>query len=136
MNSPLLGIDIGLQRTGVALSESGLIARPLKVIEADQPHMSKVLHALIDCVREYEIKTVVIGMPYTEEGSPTNQALKVEHIISAFKNLLSEENLPVEIEEVNEFYSTQEAKALFPDSELDAAAAAIILQEYINQHSE
>jgi putative transcription antitermination factor YqgF len=135
MNSPLLGVDIGLKRTGIALSESGVIAQPLEVIEADPPHMTKVLHALVDRIKHHEIRTVVIGLPLTSDGEMTSQASKVTHLIGLLHAQLKEQNLDVDIEEVNEFYSTIEAASLYPGVEIDAASAALILQEYINEHS-
>lgn len=134
MNSPLLGLDIGFKRTGVALSESGLIAQPLTTLEADQPHMTKVLQGLLALVKEYEVRTIVVGLPYTEAGAPTSQSLKVSSFLQSLRDFLKQHELTPEIVEVNEFYSSQEADELYPHVERDAAAAAIILQHYLDQH--
>ena len=135
MNSPLLGLDVGFKRTGVALSESGIIASPLTVLEADRPHMSRVIKEIIVLVRNHDIQTLVIGLPYTEDGEATDQSNKVERFINDLRGTLASEDLQPTLETVNEFYSSREAAELYPDAPLDAAAAALILQEYINQQT-
>lgn len=135
MNNPLLGLDVGFKRTGVALSESGIIAQPLTFLEADPPHMVKVIHQIVDLVKHHEIKTIIAGLPYTEDGNITLQSGKVEHFLTHLSEALQKEALVVIIERVNEYYSTQEAQIGYPDAQLDAASAALILQEYINSNS-
>ena len=135
MNSPLLGVDIGFKRTGVALSESGIIAHPLQVIEADPPHMSKVLHQLVALVGQYSIKTLVIGMPYHEDESLSPQAEKVTALVHNLQVLLNATHPEVKLVTSNEFYTSKEAKQLYPTTDKDSAAAAIILQDYITSYA-
>ena len=132
MISPLLGLDIGLKRTGVALSESGIISQPLTVIEAKPPHMTNVVQEIVRFVREYDIVTLVVGVPYTEDDSDTTQALKVEHIITQLEEALAVLPHPPVIERVNEAFSSIDAHELYPNTPIDSAAAALILQSYLD----
>ncbi len=135
MSSPLLALDLGLARTGVALSESGIIAQPLVVIENRLPHLTNTVQEILSYVQEYAIQTLVIGVPYTQDEALTGQALKVEAIITQLEEALIKKGLTPEIVRVNEFYSSQDADRLFPTTPRDSAAAAIILQSYIDQNS-
>lgn len=135
ISSPLLGLDLGLKRTGVALSESGLLAQPIGVIEAKPPHMTGVVQEILGYIKKYEIATLVIGVPYTEDEATTSQALKVEQIITQIDDALHQENLLVTIERINEFHSTRDATALYPTTDADSAAAALILQDFLDQHA-
>src|ERR1044072_2683819 len=134
MNKPLLALDIGLKRTGVALSESGLIAQPLGVIEWQLPHAQNLIKPILEYIREYDIRTLVIGIPFTQDEQLTTQALKTEHIVSQLEEELKKEKLAVEIARVNEFSSTQDGLAAYPGTDKDAAAATLLLQDYLEQH--
>jgi len=131
MNSPILGLDIGLHRTGVALSESGLIAEPLTTIEWQLPHSHTLISSLLELIRRYTINTVVIGLPLSENNGTTNQAQKTAHLIQQLEAAIRKAGLHVEIITLNEFHSTQDAAVYFPDVDKDAAAAAVILQNYL-----
>ena len=131
MNSPLLGLDIGLHRTGVALSESGLLAQPTTVIEWNPAQLATHTDAIIKLVRQHEIQTLVIGLPLNEDGSPTPQSEKTEVVIAALRAGLAEAGIGVTIDTINEFQSSQDGELRFPGVERDAAAAAVILQEYL-----
>ncbi len=132
MTPPYLGLDIGLARTGVALSESGVLAQPLTVLEAKPPHMTGVVQEILKLIAEYEARTLVIGVPYSEDESSTSQALKVEQIISQIEAAIKEHGLEVEIVRSNEYHSTQDASVLYPHVASDAAAAALILQDQLD----
>ena len=133
MNSPYLALDIGFKRTGVALSESGMIATPLTVLEAKPPHMTNVVQDVMALIKEYDVATLVIGVPYSEEEAETSQALKVEQVIIQIETAIKEHGLSIEIERINEFHSTRDAALQYPSAQLDAAAAAIILQDFLDQ---
>jgi len=136
MNSPILGLDIGLHRTGVALSESGLIAEPLTTIEWHLPHSHQLIAELLELIRRHGVNTIVIGMPLSEDNTLTNQAKKTEGIVQQLEAGIRKANLHVAVVTLNEFHSTQDAAVYFPDTDKDAAAAALILQDYLEQSGE
>lgn len=133
MNSPILALDIGLRRTGVALSESGFLAQPLGVIEWTPPHSHALVEGIIEHLRRYEVKTLVIGVPLNEDEEPTEQAARTLAILAQIEDAVRAAALPVSIVPLNEYGSTIDGKTYFPDADKDSAAAALILQEYLEQ---
>lgn len=133
MNSPLLALDIGFKRTGVAISESGLLCRPLTVLEARPPHMHSVVQEVVRLLRKHEARTLVVGLPYNEDGLATTQSARVEKVIRLIEQELLLQKVSVEIVFLNEFHSTQDAQQHFPEFDSDSAAAALVLQEYLSQ---
>ena len=132
MSSPYLGLDIGVHKTGVAVSESGIVAAPLGVIENKPPHRHELLRGVAGYVAEYGVRTIVIGLPFTGEDEATARSNAVEAVTAELRAHLAAAGLTPEIVTVNEFGSTRAAKAAHPDLDDNAAAAAIILQEYLD----
>jgi RNase H-fold protein (predicted Holliday junction resolvase) len=132
-NGPFLGIDIGLHRTGVALSESGLIAQPLETLAWKPPHAEAMLEGIAKLCVKYGIRTVVAGLPLGTDESPTEQAAITTAIIARLTTRLSAHSPAPEIIVWNEFHTTQDARALYPGVDKDAAAAALILQQYLDE---
>jgi RNase H-fold protein (predicted Holliday junction resolvase) len=79
-------------------------------------------------VKDYEIMTIVVGAPLGEADEATAQATKTAAIVDSLTAALPD---GVNIVQVNEFASTQEAQERFPDVDKDAGAAAIILERYL-----
>ena len=71
-----LGLDIGDQWTGIALSdELGMLARPYMTIQADT-----LFSTLTELIEQEPITTVVIGYPITMRGTVSEQTKKIETI--------------------------------------------------------
>jgi|SRR3989344_5557328 len=120
-----LGIDFGLKRIGLAISE-GQLASPLKVIA-----VSSLADAVSKTIREIEgskVDKVVIGMPEGETGKAAKR----------FVEALRKQGLDVETSD--ETLSTQNAGKLMIEMGVpkkkrrqnDAHSAALILQEYLD----
>jgi putative Holliday junction resolvase len=130
-------LDVGEKRIGVAVSdEMQMLARPVKAI----PHTSMEgdIQALAGLTAEYKTNILVIGYPRSLSGEEGPQALRVrryaERVASA---------LPVQVVLWDERYSTVEAaerlmaagrkpQARGDKGQIDAAAAAVILQDYLD----
>lgn len=139
----ILGIDAGERRVGLALSdETQLLARPLKVLQRGN-RLSPVLDELQRLAAEYGVVQLLIGLPLHADGSEGRQARRARSFATAASSRLG---LPVIL--WDERYSSLEAQALLQRREvprssfrqrepLDALAAAIILQHYLDsQRSE
>ncbi len=128
----LLAFDYGEKRIGVALG-NGLTrsARALTVIQnRSRDYRFEAIGALI---REWQPNLLVVGLPTHQDGTPhamTQQATR-------FGNQLNGRfNLPVAW--VDERYSSVDAEAQLRErrgdtSQLDAEAASIILQQYLDE---
>ncbi|MFC1905507.1 Holliday junction resolvase RuvX [Chloroflexota bacterium] len=130
-----LGLDIGDRRIGVAISDpEQILASPLSTIVRDDD--DKTVTAIIALVDKYQVLSIIIGLPYSLDGSIGNQATKVQ----AFVDLLSK-RAEVNIELIDERFSTVAVERLLLEAGLksqkrkehrDAAAAAFILQGYLD----
>ena len=125
--SRVLAVDPGDVRIGVAISDpTATIARPLKVLT----HVSREqdARAILALAEEHDAARIVVGVPYDLEGKAGPQARKALRLLG---KLASMTELPVEA--WDESGSTQAAEAV-PGGRapLDARAAAVILQDYLN----
>jgi len=135
----LLALDVGERRIGVAVSdETGLIATPLTTIR----RASKVedFARIAALIREQRAGGVVIGHPLNRDGSAGPQARRVEKYAQALELALQGEGLDAPVILWDEYLSTWQAEEALagagPRSKarragLDAAAAAIILRDYL-----
>jgi len=123
-----LAFDYGLKRVGVATGNTILCrAQPLRTIAAEGAVRFDLIGQLVD---EWRPDALVVGVPRHPDGAPhenTERALKFA------RQLAGRYHLPVH--EVDERYSTTEAKS-DGARDLDAASAAILLQQYFNEHPE
>ena len=124
-----LGIDFGTRKIGLAVSdEEGKMAFPLRVV-AVTPNL---LDDVTKIITAEHIDAVIIGESRDFNGKENPL---MEHI-HAFKEELEKTlSLPVHLEP--EVLSSQEA-ARFQGrtSALDASAATIILQSFLDKHKE
>ncbi|MFW6109812.1 MAG: Holliday junction resolvase RuvX [Patescibacteria group bacterium] len=129
-----LGIDWGEKRIGVAYSR-GNIAGPLKVIEvATMPVVDEVK----DICNRLGVDKIVLGVPWGEKGKDTEQSRKVCEFGEQLEN-----SIEAEVVYWNETLSSQQAlqkmiaakKGRKARRELDAASAAIILQDYLDSRN-
>nr|GMD06096.1 putative pre-16S rRNA nuclease [Ipomoea batatas] len=71
-----LGVDLGLSRTGLALSK-GFSFRPLTVLEL---RGQKLEVRLIDIAQKQEVDEFIIGLPLSSDGKETPQSNKVRSV--------------------------------------------------------
>jgi putative pre-16S rRNA nuclease len=133
----VMGIDLGAKRTGLALSDaSGTLARPHRVITSPTP-----LAAIVEEITRLQadddgLVAVVVGLPTRLDGRPNDQTPLVEKFVGLLRARVS---TPVVTQD--ERLTSVEAESLLATREkdwrrrkekLDAAAAAVILQEYLD----
>ena len=133
-----LALDVGERRTGVALGE--ILARPLMTLKRRSKEQD--FAAIGRLVREYGIDTVVVGLPLNMDGSRGFQAQKTERYAQRLKSALLEMGLVVELVLWDERLTTEQAEQAMIDvghsrhERVDAVAAAVILQSYLDQKAE
>ncbi|MEK7560946.1 MAG: Holliday junction resolvase RuvX [Patescibacteria group bacterium] len=125
-----LGIDYGEKRIGLALSDKdGKIAFPYATIAARGRKDTRIFPALRVIIDREKISAIILGLPRAADGRDTKQTAAVRGFAEKLKKSFS---LPVEYE--NEILTTRmAAKVGIPKEERDAAAAAIILQSYLDR---
>lgn len=121
-----LGIDHGERRIGIAVSDAGgNIAFPRKVILKS----SDALKEIMDLAEAESVSKIIVGLPLSPAGGDTGQTQKVREFAEALRKEIM---LPVEFE--NELLTTHLAeKAGIKKEHTDAAAAALILQSYLDK---
>ncbi|MBM3388274.1 MAG: Holliday junction resolvase RuvX [Betaproteobacteria bacterium] len=122
-----LAFDYGLKRVGVATGNTVLRrAQPLKTLHdlGDQRFL-----AIAQLIREWQPDALVVGVPFHPDGAPHKNTQRAQRFA---RRLQGRTGLPVH--EVDERYSTVQALS---DGALDvdAAAAAVILQQYLDQQA-
>jgi putative Holliday junction resolvase len=139
----VLGIDYGERRIGIAVSDpTGTIARPVGTIPGDRSQavaVARVIAQIAELEQDDEpVSLVVVGLPSRLDGSANEQTPRVH----AFAEMLrARSGRPVVLQD--ERLTSHEADGLLAIRErdwrkrklrLDAAAAAVILQEYLDGH--
>lgn len=137
----VLAVDVGARRVGLAISDaSRTLARPLETIavtsEADAVDRVARRIEQLDGVDE-GIATIVVGLPSRLDGTPTRQTSRVTAFIARLKTRTT---LPIATED--ERLTSREAESRLAlrerdwrkrKAQLDAASAAIFLQDYLDR---
>ena len=133
-----LGLDIGDRRIGVALSDPlGILASPLLVFEHSDD--AGDIATILEMVERYGVEYIIVGLPQSMDGTLGKQAEKVVSFSVKLKQCS-----PVPVEHRDERLSTVEARDLMMEAgpkkhmknkkiRYDAAAAAVILQSFLNE---
>jgi putative holliday junction resolvase len=138
---PILAIDYGQKRFGLAISDSkGIIASPLEVLEiTEKRKVENIIEDIVKLIDEYRVKTILIGLPqiFIEKHKESNKR------IEKFKNLLSQKtSIPIIFQD--ESYSTTEAQNMLlslgqssksTKNKIDKISATVFLQEFLNSES-
>lgn len=134
--SRILGLDIGDKRIGVAMSDpTEIIASPLTIIERTTDQ--KAIDAILKIVSDNGVVKIIVGLPRAKDGSIGHQAEKVQ----SFTEELRKHALVV-FEYRDERLTTVTAARLKREvsprkigrkTRYDAMAAAVILQEYLEE---
>jgi putative Holliday junction resolvase len=134
-----LGLDVGERRVGIAISDpTGTVVRPLQtLIRGSREEDFAAIAAL---VAEHQVELVVVGQPLSLDGTEGPQARR----IARYAQLLADQ-LTVPIVFYDERYTTAVAEEIMLQSRskrrrrqarseggLDAIAAAVILQSYLD----
>ena len=135
----VLAIDVGQRRIGLAISDpTRTLARPLTtLIVTPDKVIDQVAHEIAQLAAEDDgIAEIVVGMPVRLDGSPTGQTEHVTRFVSALQS-----RTPIPIRLADERLTSREAESRLAMTErdwrkrkksLDAAAAAIFLQDYLD----
>lgn len=133
-----LALDVGERRTGIAVGER--LARPLATLK--RRSKAEDFAAIGRLVREHHVGTVVVGLPLNMDGSKGFQAAKVERYALHLRDALAEMGVAVDLVLWDERMTTEEAESRMIESgvrwsdrqqRVDAVAAAVILQSYLDQ---
>jgi putative Holliday junction resolvase len=135
-----LGVDVGERRLGLAISHAtGVLARPLVTIHVSGRHdavaqVASEIQRLAD--EDDGVSAVVVGVPRALDGSATEQTQRVEAFVAALRRATT-----IPVHTADERLTSREAESRLAERQrdwrarkrqLDAAAAAIILQDFLD----
>ena len=131
----VLGLDIGAERVGVAVSDpAGSVASPVTVLDARR--LAGDAAAFVRLLEDYEPELLVVGMPMTLAGEHGPQAEVVRTVAERLGRVAG-----VPVEYWDERLSSTEARRVMRESGLnereqrgsvDKVAAAIVLQGWLD----
>jgi putative holliday junction resolvase len=130
-----LGLDVGSKRIGVAGCDgTGLIATGLTTI--DRTSFDRDVAQLREIVEQRQVQVLVVGLPYSMDGTLGSQARKVQKLAQRLAVALE---LPLEYvdERLTSFEAEEQIKAANRSPSrnkglIDRKAAAIILQQWLD----
>jgi putative Holliday junction resolvase len=136
------GLDVGERRIGVAVSDlTRTLARPVGVLHTSGLDGDAVDRAVTELTRlaaeEDGLASLVVGLPRRLDGTPNDMTPRVLAFAAAHRTRLA---VPVVLQD--ERLTSREAESRLAlrekdwrarKKQLDAAAAAIILQDYLDE---
>jgi putative Holliday junction resolvase len=144
VNRRILAIDVGARRIGLAISDAtATLARPLDtiVVKSAADAVDRVARRVSALAAEDDgLEAIVVGLPVHLDGTASRESARVRAFIAA---LAERTALPIAVED--ERLTSREAESRLAVRErnwrkrkekLDAAAAAIILQDYLDRTRE
>ena len=133
--NPILGIDFGQARIGLAISDDlRLLAHPLETIAADKSSEKRIA----EIVRDRKIDKVVVGVPRHMSGQVGDSASRALEFVTKLRA-----SLPCPVETWDERLTTVAAERALRDAGkkthktrqiVDQVAAQMILQGYLDRH--
>ncbi len=133
----ILGIDYGEARVGLAITDAlNITVQGLETIERN--NSDKVILKKIDeLLKEYEISTIVVGMPYTLKGTKSERTEKTEQFVHKLKckynklkiEIMDERLTTVEAHKTMNFLNIDKKKK---KNLVDTISAVYILEAYVN----
>jgi len=153
-----LGLDVGDKRTGVAISDpQGILATPLTVLVSEDK--DALIDEILKLVEQYKAEHIVVGLPRRLNGELGKQADKVTAFTDKLSWRAKQSDLnQLDVQLWDERLSTKAAERLMMEAsgkgkklrsrakrgtrnhsfsvkaEVDAMAAAFILQGFLDSH--
>ncbi len=128
----LIGLDVGEKRIGVAVADLGVrIAIPFDTLVVD----GSELEQLARIINEEGADTIVVGYPRNQQGEPTAQTRFVETFAAQLESMVP--TVVFQDESLTSVLAEQRLKeqgGTYTRADIDAQAATIILQDYLEAH--
>jgi len=128
----LIGLDVGEKRIGVSVADTGVrIAVPFSTVEVD----GSEIEAIAEIVIKEQAEVIVVGYPRNQQGEATAQTDFVEKFTERLEYL--DKKIVFQDESLTSVLAEQQLKAHnrpYSKGDIDAQAAAIILQDYVERN--
>lgn len=129
----LIALDVGEKRIGVATATTSIrIAIPLTTLAVDGTEIAEIARIIAD----EDIDTIVVGYPRNQSGEPTAQTTYAQNFAAQLKDMVPQ--IVFQDESLTSVMAENQLKAdrhPYTKADIDARAAAIILQDYLEEHA-
>ena len=127
----ILALDVGDRRVGVALADSQIkIAVPYGYLERSD----KIIQQITELMLDHDVDTLVIGYPRNQSGEATKQTESVEQFAKELAEIEIDADLVFQDESLSSVEAERRLGRVKDKGEIDAEAASIILQDYLEQN--
>ena len=127
----ILALDVGTKRVGIAAADTVVpIAMPLVTLDVDGTEFD-VIRSLIN---DRGVNTVVVGYPRNQAGDQTEQTTLTENFVTQLKGAA---DIVYQDESLTSVMAEEKLKSSgkpYEKADIDALAAALILQDYLETH--
>lgn len=131
----LIALDVGTKRIGVAKADSSVrIAIPYAAVEVDGTEFQK----LASLARAWDIDNFVIGLPRNSKGEETDQSKYVRKFAAQLKQSVKGAKICFQDESLTSVEAEKRLKNRkkgYKKGDIDSEAAAIILQDFLEQRT-
>ncbi|NTW61395.1 Holliday junction resolvase RuvX [Candidatus Saccharibacteria bacterium] len=131
--SNIVCLDVGEKRIGVAIGDTAVrIAIPFDTIEVD----GSEIKAIAEIIVRQNPSVLVVGYPRNQSGEATKQTIFVEDFVKKLKDIAP--RIDFQDESLTSVIAEQRLisyKKPYSKADIDAHAAAIILQDYLEHHA-
>lgn len=137
----VLAIDVGARRVGLAISDaSRTLARPLEAmtVASEADAVNRVARRIAELQQEDDgIGMIVVGLPSSLDGTPTPQTRAVNAFIALLRTrttlAIATEDERLTSVEAESRLARREKDWRKRKAQLDAASAAVFLQDYLDR---
>lgn len=127
----ILALDVGDRRVGVALADSQIkIAVPYGYLERSD----KIIQQITELMLDHDINILVVGYPRNQSGEATKQTESVEQFAKELAEVEIDADLVFQDESLSSVEAERRLGRVKDKGEIDAEAASIILQDYLEQN--
>lgn len=133
----VLGLDLGTKTLGIAISRTGIIANPYKLLRYNNEEYDKLALEVADIIRQENVTEIALGLPKNMNNTCGFATKRSQN----FKKIL-EKYVDIPITLVDERLSTVEATNILLANDMsrkkrknviDVTAAMIILDTYLKK---
>ena len=138
----LMGLDIGDKTVGIAVSDPLFISAQ-GITTLERVGIRKDTTKILEMAKEYEVGTIVSGLPLMLSGEDSPQTQKVRDFVEMLQNKARSTGLKLQFEFQDERFTTKIAEDVLIQADMsrakrktiiDRQAAVIILQSYMDAH--
>ncbi len=130
----LIALDVGTKRIGVAKADSSVrVAVPYSAVEVDGTEFEKIG----SLARAWDINCFVLGLPRNNQGEETKQSAYVRQFAKQLKHAIPEAKICFQDESLTSVEAEKRLgnrKKGYKKGDIDSEAAAIILQDFLEEH--